>query len=71
MNGRKMAAGEEDQYRALLKEQEDSLSSMRLQYEQMQGQQAEQEKMIAELTDQVQQLKDQNALLKAHKGDSM
>ncbi|XP_005090245.1 general vesicular transport factor p115 [Aplysia californica] len=68
INGRTLLGGDEDQYKALLREQEEVLSGLRQQLEEMQGQNSASERRVAELTDQVQQLRDQNALLKAHKG---
>ena len=68
MNGHKMPSADEDKYKAMLKEQEDQLATLRHHCEEMQAYSKSQEGQIAELNNTVQTLRDQNALLKAHKG---
>uniref|UniRef100_A0A2C9KEF1 General vesicular transport factor p115 n=1 Tax=Biomphalaria glabrata TaxID=6526 RepID=A0A2C9KEF1_BIOGL len=67
MNGRKSGPSTE-QYKNLLKEQEDQVLLLRQRIEELQSHAISADKSIVELQRQVQQLKDQNALLKAQKG---
>ena len=70
VNGRLPGGPGTDHYKALLKEQEDQVLALRKNLEEMQAFSSSSEKTVAELKVQVQQLKDQNALLKAQKGRS-
>ncbi|RUS74436.1 hypothetical protein EGW08_017801 [Elysia chlorotica] len=67
VNGRLPGGPGIEHYKTLLKEQEDQVLALRRNLEEMQAFSSSSEKTVAELTVQVQQLKDQNALLKAQK----
>uniref|UniRef100_A0A0B6ZP45 General vesicular transport factor p115 n=1 Tax=Arion vulgaris TaxID=1028688 RepID=A0A0B6ZP45_9EUPU len=69
VNGRKGTGASLEEYKNLLKEQEDSLQSLRQRVEELQTQNFSADKTISDLRSQVQQLKDQNSLLKAQKGN--
>ena len=68
VNGRSPGGPGIDHYKALLKEQEDQVLALRKNLEEMQAVSSSSEKTVLELKVQVQQLKDQNSLLKAQKG---
>lgn len=57
-----------DQYKGIIQEQDQELTSTKQSLEMLQHQHTLAEKQLTELKDQVQQLRDQNALLKAQKG---
>ncbi|GFS04073.1 general vesicular transport factor p115-like [Elysia marginata] len=67
VNGRLPGGPGIDHYKALLKEQEDQVLALRKNLEEMQAFSSSSERTVSELKVQVQQLKDQNALLKAQK----
>ncbi|GFN80979.1 general vesicular transport factor p115-like [Plakobranchus ocellatus] len=69
VNGRLPGGPGIDHYKALLKEQEDKVLALRKNLEEMQAFSSSSEKMLSEFKSQVQQLKDQNALLKAQKAN--
>ncbi|KAK2174660.1 hypothetical protein NP493_786g01099 [Ridgeia piscesae] len=56
------------QYKELIREQDAQLNTVRAELSDMKGKYSNTDKTIEELTQQIQQLKDQNALLKAHRG---
>ncbi|CAL1545849.1 unnamed protein product [Lymnaea stagnalis] len=68
INGRKGGGPSTEQYKHLLKDQEDQLILLRQRVEELQNHTIDADRSIVELRSQVQQLKDQNALLKAQKG---
>ncbi|XP_059156787.1 general vesicular transport factor p115-like [Physella acuta] len=69
INGRKSGGPSVEQYKTLMKEQEDQLIILRQRVEELQTHTIGADKTIVELQRQVQQLKDQNSLLKAQRGN--
>ncbi|CAG5123020.1 unnamed protein product, partial [Candidula unifasciata] len=67
INGRKVSGTSSEEYKHLLKEQEDTVFSLRQRVEELQAHNFTADKTISDLRGQVQLLKDQNALLKAQK----
>ncbi|BFZ17934.1 hypothetical protein BsWGS_20973 [Bradybaena similaris] len=66
-NGRKVSGTSSEEYKSLLKEQEETLFSLRQRVEELQAQNFTSDRTVADLRGQLQVLKDQNALLKAQK----
>lgn len=67
-NERKVTGASAEEYKHLLREQEANLQSLRQRLEELQTENFNSERIIADLKSQIQQLKDQNALLKIQKG---
>lgn len=70
-SGRKVSGTSSEEYKSLLKEQEDTLFSLRQRVEELQAQNFTSDRTVADLRGQLQVLKDQNALLKAQKGNGI
>ncbi|BFZ03569.1 hypothetical protein BsWGS_06608 [Bradybaena similaris] len=69
MNERKAAGTSIEEYKHVLREQEENVQSLRQRVEELQNQNLGADQTIVDLRSQVQQLKDQNSLLKAQKGN--